>query len=201
MDDIVKQAMAKWPNVPNVYGWLSLDLRGNWRLKGEVIANPAITAFINRNYEHDAAGRWFFQNGPQRVFVALACAPYVFRVAAGSGEPQLEANTGAAVRSVSAAWFDDDGVLLLETDRGVGSVDDRDLERLLACFTDAAGRALDEDRLAARIEALQSGADAGLRFRYRGGDAPVEAIAAAAVAEKFGFVREPARAGGEEACD
>ena len=30
MDDIVKQAMAKWPNVPHCYGWLGLDARGNW---------------------------------------------------------------------------------------------------------------------------------------------------------------------------
>ena len=29
MDDIVKQAMAKWPNVPHCYGWLALDARGS----------------------------------------------------------------------------------------------------------------------------------------------------------------------------
>lgn len=29
MDDIVKQAMVKWPNVPDCYGWLGLDARGN----------------------------------------------------------------------------------------------------------------------------------------------------------------------------
>lgn len=27
MDDIVRQAMAKWPNVPNCFGWLALDRR------------------------------------------------------------------------------------------------------------------------------------------------------------------------------
>jgi hypothetical protein len=30
MDDIVKQAMAKWPNVPACHGWLGLDARGHW---------------------------------------------------------------------------------------------------------------------------------------------------------------------------
>ncbi len=29
MDDIVKAAIAKWPNVPNCFGWLGLDARGN----------------------------------------------------------------------------------------------------------------------------------------------------------------------------
>ena len=33
MDDIVKQAMAKWPNVPACSGWLGLDARGNWWLR------------------------------------------------------------------------------------------------------------------------------------------------------------------------
>ena len=35
MDDIVKQAMAKWPNVPDCYGWLGLDARGAWRMRDE----------------------------------------------------------------------------------------------------------------------------------------------------------------------
>ena len=30
MDDIVKAALKKWPNVPHCYGWLALDARGDW---------------------------------------------------------------------------------------------------------------------------------------------------------------------------
>ena len=33
MDDIVRQAMVKWPNVPHCHGWLGLDARGNWYLR------------------------------------------------------------------------------------------------------------------------------------------------------------------------
>ena len=29
MDEIVIRAMQKWPNVPNVFGWLKLDRRGD----------------------------------------------------------------------------------------------------------------------------------------------------------------------------
>jgi len=56
MDDIVVRGMAKWPNVPAVYGWLSLDRRGNWLLKDPAsdsfgrIGNAALRAFIGRNY-------------------------------------------------------------------------------------------------------------------------------------------------------
>src|SRR5262245_10851898 len=79
MDDAVVRAMAKWPNVPNVYGWLNLDRRGNWMIKGDRIANEGVTAFIGRNYAPDEQGRWYFQNGPQRVFVTLDYTPFVIR--------------------------------------------------------------------------------------------------------------------------
>ena len=80
MDEIVKQGMAKWPNVPSVYGWLGLDRRGHWLIKGERIANTIVADFIGRNYERDDRGRWFFQNGPQRVFIALDYTPFVYRM-------------------------------------------------------------------------------------------------------------------------
>ncbi|MBC7705360.1 MAG: DUF2946 family protein, partial [Rhodoferax sp.] len=35
MDDIVKQALVKWPNVPHCYGWLGLDARGNWYMRDD----------------------------------------------------------------------------------------------------------------------------------------------------------------------
>ena len=96
MDDIVKQAMAKWPNVPHCYGWLGLDARGNWYMrddkvqaqgtfaqaKGSLLKHDKLIAFINRNYLSDdnkqspAAGQWYFQNGPQRVYVELEATPF-----------------------------------------------------------------------------------------------------------------------------
>ena len=35
MDDLVKAALKKWPNVPHAYGWLGLDTRGDWYLRDE----------------------------------------------------------------------------------------------------------------------------------------------------------------------
>ena len=40
MDDIVKQALAKWPNVPHCYGWLGLDARGNWYMRDDRTQAP-----------------------------------------------------------------------------------------------------------------------------------------------------------------
>src|SRR5687768_17013866 len=124
MDDAVARSIARWPNVPAVYGWLSLDRRGNWLIKGERIANVGLREFIARNYEADGRGRWFFQNGPQRVFVALAYTPFVMHY---QGE-RLFDQCGREV-SAQETYVDDEGSVLVLGEHGIGLLDDRDLER------------------------------------------------------------------------
>ena len=101
MDDMVRQAMAKWPNVPHCYGWLGLDARGHWYMrddraqaagpfsqadggnpvsKGSLLRHDKLIDFIQRNYGVDERGQWYFQNGPQRVYVELEVAPWVWRL-------------------------------------------------------------------------------------------------------------------------
>ncbi len=64
MDPQVLAGLAKWPEVPAVYGWLALDRRGNWLLRETAagkfgrIGNAALRDFISRNYAADARGRW-----------------------------------------------------------------------------------------------------------------------------------------------
>ena len=203
MDEIVKQAMAKWPDVPAVYGWLGLDRRGNWLIKGDRISNPMLAEFISRNYERDNAGRWFFQNGPQRVFVALDYTPFIYRLAEDTGPDaplRIETHTGRSVGRVKSAWIDEAGIVVLATEHGVGMIDDRDLDRLLPCFTDKLGTALTEDSVAEAIERLQSGGVAGLHFRYRDQTCPVLAVTSRDVAAQFGFVQSPQQPVGEEEC-
>ena len=102
MDPIVIQAMAKWPNVPNVFGWLSLARRGTWLIKGDRIANAGVTAFIGRNYAADERGRWFFQNGPQRVFVTLEYTPFVVNTASDASTA-LETHIGQPLPKISVS--------------------------------------------------------------------------------------------------
>src|ERR1700712_3913736 len=77
MEPWALKAMQRWPNVPALFGWLSLDRRGRWLIKDELITRPQIIDTINANYGVDEHGRWFFQNGPQRGFMQLAYAPFV----------------------------------------------------------------------------------------------------------------------------
>jgi hypothetical protein len=160
MDDIVKAALKKWPNVPACHGWLALDARGDWymrdervqhagpfpQVKGSRITHDKLKAFIERNYGADSAGRWFFQNGPQRVYVQLEATPWVWRlmwsppvgVAKAAGEQAGEAGPAAARRlavtshtglpaQVRACWLDAEGRVYLDTDLGFGIVHSQDM--------------------------------------------------------------------------
>ena len=112
MDDIVKQAMLKWPNVPACSGWLGLDARGQWWLRdeqaqvcgafasgkpgsrGNLLRHEKLAEFIGRNYLVEADGRWYFQNGPQRVYVELESAPWIWRLRYAEHGLQLHSHTG-----------------------------------------------------------------------------------------------------------
>ncbi len=188
MDELVRQAMAKWPNVPAVFGWLSLDLRGNWLLQGERIGNSLLNDFIGRNYAHDDSGRWFFQNGPQRVFVQLSYAPWVLRVREAG---RLVTHTGLNVDRVDRAWLDESGVLILETEHGAGILDDRDAEAVANRLVDDAGNTPDEDTLLLMIESVAAGSDPSLRLPYGSDFTSVHAISSSEVPKYLGFVRAP----------
>lgn len=143
MDDIVRQAIAKWPSVPHCYGWLGLDARGNWYMrddkaqaagpfaggpaagKGALLKHDKLIAFVQRNYESDKAGQWFFQNGPQRVYVELEATPLVWRIGGGP-DFSVTAHTGQQARAQRCV-VDEHGRVYLETDIGFGLVHTQDM--------------------------------------------------------------------------
>lgn len=199
MDDIVLRAMAKWPDVPNVYGWLRLDRRGQWLIKGDRIGNPVVTAFIGRNYAADDLGRWYFQNGPQRVFVALDYTPFVVETVAGD-TLALASHTGHAITRVSGAWVDETGSLLLRWAGGLGLMHDRDLAPVSTRFTDARGVPVGDDTLARAFDPDSRRHASGIYFQHAGSRVPIGRIQSVEVAQKFGFDPDPRPADGEPEC-
>jgi hypothetical protein len=177
MDEIVKAALKKWPTVPHCHGWLALDARGDWymrderiqragpfpRVKGSRIEHAKLKAFIERNYEADAAGCWYFQNGPQRVYVQLEAAPWVWRLqwpqAPGAPAPTVTSHSGREAQ-VRSSWLDAEGRLYLDCDIGFGIVHSQDM-----------------------LDAAQA-VEQGLW--------QPQPLAAAEAPARFGFVREPA---------
>ena len=176
MDDIVRQAIAKWPHVPHCYGWLGLDARGGWYMrddrvqaqgpfpqaKGSLLRHDKLIEFIHRNYECDAQGQWFFQNGPQRVYVELEVAPWVWRL---GEDGSVEAHTGR-LADVRGCYLDEKGHLYLDTDLGLGLVHSLDM-----------GLAAD---------AVEAG-------RWQ-----PEAVESMSLPQRFGFVCSPSLAGPSE---
>jgi len=194
MDDIVKKAMAKWPDVPHCYGWLALDARGAWRMRderaqhlglpGDKVMQAALLAFINRNYLADERGCWYFQNGPQRVYLNLESTPYVARTDPQQG---LVVQTGEALAALDAAFLTELGELIVQSGGKVAQVDDRDMAQLLAAL-ELDGTSVSDEALLAWLE----GGAGQLALRYRGALVPVQRIARAVVPRRFGFVRIPA---------
>lgn len=186
MDEAVRRAMARWPGVPELHGWLALTGRGEWRIAGAAVRHAGLVRFIGRNYAADARGAWYFQNGPQRVYVTLASTPMVYRLRAD--DPQrLESHTGVALTGIRAAWLDDAGGLVLDAPPGPGCIDDRDLAAVCHWIVDAAGRS------------LADGADpqaSPLWLTAAGRRVALGRIAATEVESRLGFRRDPAAAWG-----
>ena len=179
MDEIVKAALQKWPNVPACRGWLGLDSRGEWflrdeqvqaagpfaRVRGSHIEHHKLREFIERNYAADADGAWFFQNGPQRVYVELDAAPWVWRLSdTGDGTVSIQSHTGMPACFCNALT-DENGHLFLDTDLGIGLVHTQDMT----------------------LAAMQ----------VESGNWQVAEVVSASLPERFGFVLSPLAAAGE----
>jgi len=195
MDEIVKKAMAKWPDVPFAYGWLALDARGRWLLKGDPITNPAVVAFIGRNYAVDERGRWYFQNGPQRVFVTLAVTPWILSL---DDDGRLATHVGPPAGTAREAWLDDAGHVLFVTDVGAGALVDRDLAALVERLVDAEGNRLDDAAVTVWIEG--AAADDMPWVALADGRIRIERLPQGAVGARFGFDPDPRPDAGEPEC-
>ncbi|VVE32765.1 DUF2946 family protein [Pandoraea terrigena] len=214
MDEIVQQAMAKWPNVPHCYGWLALDRRGQWRMRdeaaqaagtaGDPIRHEALLAFIARNYASDDAGQWYFQNGPQRVYVALAYAPFVVRLTwdaaanDGRGAPVLTDQLGRAFVPQACLLDEDGNVAFVGAASGgegggtstpsapLALLHDHDIDLLtqVSDLTQAFEIAQTSDDTA--------DAKGAVRLHWRNGDSlPFATVHAGTLPQTYGFERDP----------
>jgi len=193
MDQVVAQAMLKWPNVPHCYGWLGLDARGAWRMRdeqaqrqglsGDKIMHTALAGFINRNYAADEQGCWYFQNGPQRVYVDLELTPYIVHTDPALG---FVLQTGAAMASIESVMLTEQGRLLLIAPGQVAAVDDRDLAQCLADLR-MDGKIVSDETLLDWIATPHQ----TLTWQNSGKKLPVTHIATKDIAIHFGFTQQP----------
>lgn len=195
MDEIVKQAMLKWPNVPHCYGWLALDARGAWRMRdehaqhqnlpGDKIMHAALIDFINRNYTNDEQGQWYFQNGPQRVYVNLALTPYIARTDPTLGF-MLQTNQPLTV--IDSIFLTSEGRPLLVSGSLCAALDDRDIAQCMISLY-AHNKPITAEHLLAWLTNHDD--NRVLTWQHNGKMLPVQRIAKENIATHFGFVPQP----------
>ena len=152
-------------------------------LPGDRVNNGALLAFINRNYAADERGCWYFQNGPQRVYVNLETTPYVARTDPTQG---LVVQTGEALGPVSHVYMTAAGALIFEAAGKLAQADDRDVAQLIA--------AMEMDGAAVGDEALMAWLETGhgaVSLRLTDARIDIERLMDDDLGRRFGFVASP----------
>ena len=202
MDEQVLRSLIKWPNVPHCFGWLALDRRGQWRMRdefaqanklaGSVIQHAALNEFISRNYACDALGRYFFQNGPQRVFITLDATPWIARMIPGENGPQLLTQCGTEIKPHSAL-SDEKGNIYI-TGIIVQSLSDQ-IDSFVFTKTESLSVALlhdhDLDLFSNQSKVMEDACSFRGSWQWDGEDLPIEPIHSLELSDRFHFIKAP----------
>lgn len=202
MDEQVLRSLIKWPHVPHCYGWLALDRRGQWRMRdefaqanqlaGSVIQHAALNEFISRNYACDSLGRYFFQNGPQRVFVTLDATPWIARIIPNESGPQLLTQCGTEIKP-QGALSDEKGNIYITglitqalPDQVDGAMFTKIESLSVALLHDH-----DLDLFSDQSKVMEDACSYRGSWQWDGKDLPIEPIHSVELSERFHFVKTP----------
>lgn len=202
MDEQVLRSLVKWPDVPDCYGWLALDRRGQWRMRdefaqqnqfaGQVISHAALNEFISRNYAQDELGRFFFQNGPQRVFITLDATPWVVRIIPENDHPTLITQCSNAIEP-SSALSDEHGNIYI-----IGSFE-RTIEKMINgsnftkeyCESVALLHDHDLDYFSELAKLREEACSFGGSWVWHGKQLPLEPIHTEELSQRFAYIKQP----------
>lgn len=202
MDEQVLRSLIKWPNVPHCFGWLALDRRGQWRMRdefaqanqltGSLIQHTALNEFISRNYACDSLGRYFFQNGPQRVFITLDATPWIARIIPSENGPQLLTQCGTAIKP-HGALSDEKGNIYVTgiipqslSEQNAGTVFTQTESLSLALLHDH-----DLDLFSDQSKVMEDACSFRGSWQWEGSDLPIEPTHSAELSERFHFIKTP----------
>ena len=202
MDEQVLRSLIKWPNVPHCFGWLALDRRGQWRMRdefaqanqlaGSVIQHAALNEFISRNYACDSLGRYFFQNGPQRVFITLDATPWIVRIIPSESGPQLLTQCGTQIKP-QGALSDEKGNIYI-TGIIVQSLSDQ-IDSTVFSQIESLSVALlhdhDLDLFSDQSKVMEDACSFRGSWQWDGKELPIEPIHSLELSERFRFIKAP----------
>lgn len=188
MDEQVLRSLIKWPQVPDCFAWLALDRRGQWRMRdeyaqmhqlpGKVIEHVGLKEYIARNYAHDDQGRYFFQNGPQRVFISLDATPWIARMIPSATGMQLMTQCNTPIKPLSALSDEIGNIyitgLVQQETLSVALLHDHDL-----------------DLFSSQAKVYEDACSFRGSWNWDGQELPIEPIHSAELSERFHFVKVP----------
>jgi hypothetical protein len=202
MDEQVLRSLIKWPDVPDCFGWLALDRRGQWRMRdefaqqnklpGQAITHRALNEFIARNYACDSLGRYFFQNGPQRVFITLDATPWVVRITPSERGLELISQCNNPIEA-SGALSDENGNIyivgkvnqLIYQQENTGSFAQED------CQTVALLHDHDLDHFSELAKLHEEACSFGGSWKWQGKQLSLDPIHSEELAARFQFIARP----------
>jgi hypothetical protein len=202
MDEQVLKSLIKWPHVPSCFGWLALDRRGQWRMRdeyaqanhlpGSPIQHVALNEFISRNYAHDSLGRYFFQNGPQRVFITLDATPWIVRMIPSQSGAQLLTQCGTAIQPQGALSDEKGNIYIAGT---ILQSHSDQLESLVFTKAESLSVALLHDHDLALFSDQSKVQEDACSFKgsweWNGKYLPIEPIHSIELSQRFHFIKAP----------
>ena len=162
------------------------------QLAGNVIQHTALNEFISRNYAYDSLGRYFFQNGPQRVFITLDATPWVARIIPIKGGLQLLNQCGEEIKPQSALSDEKGNVYI--TGLITQSLSDK-IDNTIFTRTALPSVALlhdhDLDLFSEQSKVQEDACSFRGSWLWDGIELPIEPIHSIELSERFHFVKSP----------
>ena len=202
MDEQVIRSLIKWPDVPDCYGWLALDRRGQWRMRdeftqqnnlpGQVIKHQSLNEFISRNYARDTQGKYFFQNGPQRVFITLDATPWIVRMIPSDQGVKLLTQCQSPIEP-TAALSDEKGNIYIVGNIAQVVYEESDRAQFKLQTTESIALLHDHDLdLFSELATLKEEACSfGGSWGWHGKQLPLDPIHSSELANRFDYLAQP----------
>lgn len=161
-------------------------------LPGKVIEHSALKEFISRNYACDNTGRYFFQNGPQRVFITLTYTPWVASIIPGENTPKIITQCQTEI-DPSSALSDEHGNIYIAgliTQSICKDLRNQQFETA-NCLSIALLHDHDLDQFSELAKLREEACSFGGSWNWQGKQLALDPIHSEELSKRFGFIKNP----------
>ena len=162
------------------------------KLSGQIITHTALNEFISRNYACDSLGRYFFQNGPQRVFVTLDATPWVVRITPSESGLELLTQCNTAIEANGALSDESGNIYILGKVKQL-TYKEKNAEQFSTeyCETVALLHDHDLDHFSQLAKLHEEACSFGGSWSWQGMQLPLDPIHSEELADRFQFIAKP----------